>query len=209
MRSTLINDSPILFTIIVISILITILYNYITTACGLVVLLLGLIWFYRLPNTQPHQPLSGGIYSACYGTVKAIETVPETGETYIITFLSLFDVHQQYYPVSGTIIDQHYDRTGRFHLAFNIDKSDQNEKIITTIQPADTRIPGNIIVQRIAGFLVRRITTENGVGDIIESGSRMGMIKFGSRVDVILPPSATVHVKIGQHISSNTLLASF
>ena len=189
--------------------------NLLALAIVFLILLVFFMDFYRPGAVSEAQSIApslseGTVLAPSYGTVKAIEK-DNDGNTHILVFLSPADVHVQYYPINGQIVDHVHDMTGKFHLAFDMDKSDLNEKVITTIRPRESSpIPGDIKVQRIAGFLVRRITSAHQTGDTIKRADRMGMIKFGSRVDIILPGDPKIEVVVGQKIMGpNTVVAVY
>jgi phosphatidylserine decarboxylase len=150
----------------------------------LVALLLKfLIFFYRMPAPILRKDSFDTVYSPAYGTV--LETIETPQHVFIAIFLSPFDVHYQYAPVSGVVKNVTYDPTGQFALAYDLNKSRENEKAITSI----TTPNGTFIVQQIAGTLVRRISTFVNEGEKIESGQLLGLIHFGSRVDIFIPKS--------------------
>lgn len=145
-----------------------------------------LLFFYRYPLvSNPYSISNNVILSPAYGTIKKI--VNDGKNITIIIFLSPLDVHVQYYPTNGNVINQIHDLNGNFELAYKINKSSQNEKVITVIKPL-MNIGGNIMIKQIAGFCVRRITTTlKYIGEYVNVGQKMGMIKFGSRVDITVP----------------------
>jgi phosphatidylserine decarboxylase len=166
------------------------------------ILILFLIYFHRHPNINIPYTNDNIILSPAYGTIKKIKT--KDNYTHVIIFLSPFDVHVQYYPIRGKVIKQEHDFNGKFHLAFQLNKSDLNEKVITTIKPKINI--NNIIVQQIAGFVVRRISTtiknlpKDGLD--IEPSHKLGMIHLGSRVDIILPSkNLNLLVKENQYVN--------
>lgn len=167
----------------------------------LIILILFIIYFHRHPIINIPNIDNYTILSPAYGTIKKIQT--KDNYTHIIIFLSPLDVHVQYYPIRGKVIQQEHDMNGKFHLAFQLNKSDKNEKVITTIKP-NINI-NNIIVQQIAGFLVRRISTTikniKNTGNDIEPGHKLGMIHLGSRVDLLLPTyNLNILVKENQYV---------
>ncbi len=111
----------------------------------------------------------------------------------ISIFMNVFDVHVNRYPVSGTIGYVHYN-PGKF-LNAAVDKASlENEQMSVGIDHAGTRV----MMRQIAGLIARRIVTYSKVGDAARQGERMGLIRFGSRVDVFLPPRAAVTVRVGE-----------
>jgi phosphatidylserine decarboxylase len=123
--------------------------------------------------------------------------------TRISVFMNVFDVHVNRYPVSGEIEVAHYN-PGEFMVASDDKASLVNEQ--SSIGISSPR--GPILVRQIAGFIARRIVTDGGPGDQAVQGERMGMIRFGSRVDVFLAPSAVVKVALGDRVhAGRTVLA--
>jgi phosphatidylserine decarboxylase len=161
-----------------------------------VVLLVCLAVFYRHPAQNPLARLDErGIYSPCYGTVEAVHS--EAGVHHVAVFLSPFDVHVQYYPCNGTYAGSVYDATGKYALAYELSKSSENEKNTTYIVP-DADPATQVTVVQIAGRVVRRITAvEHRAGERVSTGEKLGMIAFGSRVDITLPGSFVLHVMPG------------
>ena len=114
-----------------------------------------------------------------------ITNIHQSGNNiHISIFLSIFNKHTQIYPVNGKVINRIYDRTGKYDLVINIDKSKYNEKKIHIIKMKN----GNTLnVTQIAGFFTRSINSSNKIPEEIKSGEYMGIIKFGSRVDLLFP----------------------
>lgn len=155
------------------------------TAALLVVYILVLlvINFYRKPLVQViRRNNTDKVYFPAFGTVKKIEKM-DGNRLFVAIFLSPLDIHYQYMPVQGVIRHIKHDDEGVYHLAFDMEKSILNEKMIYTIDTTH----GPMTLFQIAGFLVRRIVTDLKVGQRVETGEQVGMIKFGSRVDLILP----------------------
>ena len=114
-------------------------------------------------------------------------------------FLSLFDVHVNRAPVAGTIRDLRY-RPGRFLIASRPQASLENEQNTVTIE--GDRL--TITFRQIAGLLARRIVFRKKIGDRVALGERVGLIKFGSRVDVFLPPEVPPVVAVGDRVRGGT-----
>jgi phosphatidylserine decarboxylase len=110
-------------------------------------------------------------------------------------FLSVFDVHINRVPVAGTVVDVRY-QPGRFLPAFRPDASAANEQNIVTLQTGEAQV----VVTQIAGILARRIVCRATAGDVVRAGQRFGLIRFGSRVDVLIPPQFSIHVGVGQRV---------
>lgn len=178
---SLINESPIIFSVLATTVIIAASFNYRIVVASIILLICALIWFYRHPICDISH--LKGITSPAYGIIKKIEV--RHGIIHIIIYLSIFDVHVQYAPCDGKVIDRIYDHTGKYNLAYDLNKSKFNEKVITVISSNDQ----NIKVTQIAGFLVRRISNILRIDDKINIGQKIGMIKFGSRVDIEIPAS--------------------
>jgi phosphatidylserine decarboxylase len=161
-------------------------------------ILLGLffLWFFRDPERSiPAAP--GAIVSPADGTVTHVESVEVGGQrrTRISIFLSVFNVHVNRSPIAGTIEAVEY-RRGAFGFANTAVSAERNEQNVVTVCGE-----GQVLVfKQIAGILARRIVFDKKVGDQVERGERVGLIKFGSRMDVILGAEAVVQVKIGSRV---------
>jgi phosphatidylserine decarboxylase len=119
-------------------------------------------------------------------------------------FLSVFDVHVNRSPVAGVIRDIRY-RRGKFLNAMNQVSAEQNEQNIVTLEGDGQKV----IFKQIAGLLARRIVFYPKVGDRLERGQRVGLIKFGSRVDVVLDASARMNVKIGDRVKGGASILAY
>jgi phosphatidylserine decarboxylase len=119
-------------------------------------------------------------------------------------FMNVFDVHVNRYPVSGTVRYVHYN-PGKFLNAATDKSSLENEQRSVGIAMTGGRL---VMVRQIAGLIARRIVTYSRDGDAAMQGDRMGIIRFGSRVDVFLPPGTPVRVAVGQRATAGvTVLA--
>jgi phosphatidylserine decarboxylase len=112
--------------------------------------------------------------------------------TRVSIFMNVFNVHVNRYPASGTVRYVHYN-PGKFLNAAVEKASLENEQSSVGIETPR----GRVLVRQIAGLIARRIVTYSKVGETVKQGDRMGLIRFGSRVDVYLPPGAKVLVKVG------------
>lgn len=148
------------------------------------------------------------VLSPSYGTIKKIGYTKT--HVHIIIFLSVTDVHVQYYPIRGIVTDQVHDDIGTYHLAYKLNKSDKNEKVITTIKPKLNI--GDILVYQIAGLVARRIsTTLTEINEEVEPSQKLGMIYLGSRVDLILPKrNLELYVKENDYVHGfNTVIGRY
>jgi len=127
---------------------------------------------------------------------------PEGGRTRISIFLNVFDLHVNRTPVGGTITDVQY-KTGEFLVASREIASSQNEQNIVTIRLADGV---EVTFKQIAGLIARRIVFNRKQGETLRMGERIGMMKFGSRMDVLLGPEWQVLVNSGERVIAGTSL---
>jgi len=112
----------------------------------------------------------------------------------ISIFMNVFNVHVNRYPVTGTVKYVHYNK-GKFINAAADKASLENEQSSIGLEDESGH---RLLVRQIAGLIARRIVTYSKVGDRVTQGERLGIIRFGSRVDVFVPPDANVAVKVGQ-----------
>jgi len=154
------------------------------------------LWFFRDPSRKiPDGP--GLIVSPGDGKVKEAEWIETTaGNRLRITiFLSVFDVHVNRIPIGGTVtlVDI---REGQFMNAMKPESAVLNEQTMITVDGGEY----SVSFKQIAGLLARRIVCNVKPGDRVERGQRMGLIKFGSRVDVLMPAEAELRVKVGDKV---------
>jgi phosphatidylserine decarboxylase len=162
-------------------------------------LLLFLISFFRVPKRE----LSGGdnlVICPADGKVVVIEEVFD--EEYfkdkrlqVSIFMSPANVHQNRNPVSGDVVYNQYHK-GKYLVAWNPKSSTENERQTFVIKNAK----GEILAKQIAGALAKRIVNYLAVGQRVEQSAEMGFIKFGSRVDVLLPLGTKISVKLNQFV---------
>jgi phosphatidylserine decarboxylase len=165
---------------------------------GALFLLLALfiLNFFRDPERPiPDQPEA--IISPADGKVVQIQEEEAAGRprTRISIFMSPLDVHVNRAPVSGTLTKVDY-RKGSFHVASKDVASVENEQNVFVIQGEQ----GEVIVKQIAGLLARRIVFWKSPGDLLGRGERVGLIKFGSRVDVMVDPKVQLNVRVGDRV---------
>ena len=119
-------------------------------------------------------------------------------------FLSILDCHVNRFPVSGKVLATKY-MPGKFNLAYQPELSDKNEQLMTFVE---TDGGPKIVFSQIAGFLARRIVSYADVGTAFQQGERFGIIKFGSRMDLYLPPDSVLEVREGEKVKAGeTVLA--
>jgi phosphatidylserine decarboxylase len=162
------------------------------------------LFFFRDPERAiPTTP--GAIVSPADGRILSVDqtTLEDASHTRITIFLSVFDVHVNRAPIGGRIEGVDY-RPGKFHIASHDEASEENEQNEVTLAGEGTRV----VFRQIAGVLARRIEFWKKPGDQLERGQRLGMIRFGSRVEVFFPPHYRPQVRPGEHVQGgSTVLA--
>jgi phosphatidylserine decarboxylase len=158
------------------------------------------LWFFRDPERQ----IPGGeaaIVSPADGKVTDISTVSIQGanRTRISIFLNVFNVHVNRSPIAGVISNVRYQK-GKFLNAMNELSAEHNEQNLVTVQGEGKTVE----FKQIAGLLARRIVFSKKVGDQVQRGERIGLIKFGSRVDVLLDPAVEVRVHVGDKVKGGS-----
>jgi phosphatidylserine decarboxylase len=172
-------------------------------------LILFLISFFRVPN----RVLAHGddlIVCPADGKVVVIEEIIDTEyfkdrRLQVSIFMSPANVHRNLNPVSGEVVYNQYHK-GKYLVAWHPKSSTENERHSVVIRNQK----GEILVKQIAGALAKRIVNYLSVGQKVEQSAEMGFIKFGSRVDVLLPPGAKVKVALNEAVKGGvTVLGSF
>jgi len=164
-------------------------------------------WFFRDPERRiPNEP--NVIVSPADGKITEIvtENEPINGKLCkrVTIFLSVFNVHVNRVPIGGTIEDIRYN-PGKFLAAFNPKASMDNEQNLILINNGRT----HIFVKQIAGLIARRIVCWPKKGDNYESGQRYGLIRFGSRVDILLPENTKLSVACGDKVSGGKSIIGY
>ena len=157
-------------------------------------------WFFR----DPERPIPVGNVAVSPADGRVVKVVQEGEEgarfTRISIFLNIFDVHVNRSPISGVITDITY-KAGQFLVASREIASAENEQNILTVRASDGTI---VVFKQIAGLIARRIICTKKPGDFVQCGERIGLIKFGSRVDVLLGPEWRVEVSPGARVSAGS-----
>jgi phosphatidylserine decarboxylase len=172
---------------------------------ALVLLLLAAFMAYFFRDPQRAVPSESGlVVSPADGKVTRVERLSGDGAdspTVVSIFLSPFDVHVNRAPIAGEVIDVTYTK-GRFIAATSDNASLVNEQNALTIKGEKM----TVVCKQIAGVLARRIVCWKRPGDRLELGERFGLIKFGSRTDLVLPPEVKVVVKVGERVSGGVTI---
>ena len=166
-----------------------------------VVLALFFLWFFRDP--QRSIPLGAGlVVSPADGKVTSVQrvTTPDGDALRMSIFLNVFNVHVNRSPVTGVLQEVRYQK-GQFLNAMNPESAVKNEQNLAVIAAEEGY---TVAFTQIAGLLARRIVFRPSPGTHLERGQRVGLIKFGSRVDVMLPGNAQILVKKGDHVKGGS-----
>lgn len=154
------------------------------------------LWFFRDPERAIPSDL-GLIVSPADGKVTEISSAQLAGKpaTRISIFLNVFDVHINRSPIAGTIKEVVYKK-GSFGNAMSAGSAEANEQNIVTVEGEGV----TVVFKQIAGLLARRIVFDKKIDDRLARGERVGLIKFGSRTDVIFPLPAELKIKVGDRV---------
>jgi len=162
-------------------------------ATFLVMLLAAFVAFFFRNPKRDVPPDPHVIVSPADGRVVKVERVGNV--TKLSIFLSLFDVHVNRSPIAGRIEAMDYKK-GKFKAAFNHAASVENERNVIMVSQGDLKL----VFTQIAGLIARRIVCWKKVGDTVEKGELIGLIRFGSRVDVLFPPGTEAIVEKGMRV---------
>jgi phosphatidylserine decarboxylase len=163
------------------------------------------LWFFRDPERVIPDD-AGAVVSPGDGKVTDVAPVVlgDKKQLRISIFLSVFDVHVNRSPIKGVVRDIRYQR-GKFLNAMNVTSAEQNEQNIVTVEGDGQQV----VFKQIAGLLARRIVFHPKLGDRLERGQRVGLIKFGSRVDVLFDASARLNVKVGDRVKGGASVLAY
>jgi phosphatidylserine decarboxylase len=155
------------------------------------------LYFFR----DPDRPIPDGPVAVSPADGKVMAVKPDaSGTTRVTIFLNIFDVHVNRSPVAGVIRDVQY-RRGKFLVASKEVASVENEQNIVTVEMPDGV---RLVFKQIAGLIARRIVFRKKPGDVVTTGERIGMMKFGSRMDVLFGPEWKILVTPGQRVSAGS-----
>jgi len=165
----------------------------------LLVLAAFCLYFFR----DPERAIPEGPVAVAPADGKVVAVKAESPLTRVSIFLNIFDVHVNRAPIAGTISQVEYQE-GRFHVASREKCSTQNEQNVVTVEGEGTRV----VFKQIAGLIARRIVFRKKPGDVVVTGERVGLIKFGSRMDVLLGPEWEIAVRPGMRVrAGSTVIA--
>ena len=159
---------------------------------------------------DPEREVPAGPYavSPADGRVMAVKT-DDAGGHRISIFLNVFDVHVNRTPIGGKVACVTYKK-GQFLVASKEDASAANEQNVITVDGVIEGHPTRVVFKQIAGLIARRIQCYVQAGSVVEAGQRIGLMKFGSRMDVLLGPEWEVLVRAGQRVAGGSgILARF
>jgi len=193
------------FALIAVSVIVYLLTGHWSWAVLPLLLAVFFLWFFRDPERTIPQG-EGLVVSPADGKLTAIERImtPSGERLRLSIFLSVFDVHVNRSPISGVLREVRYQK-GLYLNALDPASADKNEQNLAVLDSPEGH---EVAFKQIAGLLARRIVFQPKAGDYLERGERVGMIKFGSRVDVLLPVYAELRVKKGDRVQGgSTVLA--
>lgn len=163
-----------------------------------ILLAIFFLWFFRDPDRDiPSEP--GAVVSPADGMVTDVSNFGSEAKTRISIFLNVFNVHVNRSPIEGIITGVTYQK-GKFGNAMAGHSSEHNEQNIVTVDGEGH----SVTFKQIAGLLARRIVFNKKLGDTVSRGERIGLIKFGSRVDVVLNRGVNPTVKVGDKVSGGS-----
>lgn len=174
----------------------------------LLTMLFIIVYFFRVPERVAVLQ-EDAVLSPADGKVVAMERVYESEyfkeeRIQLSVFMSPLNVHINYYPISGSVAYYRY-HPGKYLVAWHPKSSTDNERSTVVVRSSKF---GSVLFRQIAGALARRICTYSLEGENAEQGTEFGFIKFGSRVDLLLPVNARIEVELGQVVKgAHTVLA--
>jgi phosphatidylserine decarboxylase len=168
-------------------------------------LALFFLWFFRDPE-RVIPDAAGAVVSPGDGKVTDVSSILANGRTHtrISIFLSVFDVHVNRSPIAGVIREVRYQK-GKFLNAMDRASAEHNEQNVVTVEGGGQ----TVVFKQIAGLLARRIVFTKKEGDAVARGERVGLIKFGSRVDVLLDTSAHLQIKVGDRVKGGSSVLAY
>lgn len=186
------------------------LFNYVSIAVGVVLFIFAFVFFRDPDRTVPIEAKNSDSYVIAPADGKVVAIIEEDEKYYIkgkavriSIFLSPLDVHVNRSPVSGLV--EFYDYyPGEYLVAYHPKSSELNEHSKIGVNTSK----GKVLFKQIVGILARRIVCDIKVGDIVSSGQKFGMMKFGSRMDIYVPVRTEFKVKVGERtVAGETIIA--
>jgi len=154
------------------------------------------LYFFR----DPDRPIPAGPVDVAPADGKVVAVKPEgPAVNRVSIFMNIFDVHVNRAPIGGAITAVEYHQ-GRFHVASREACSTENERNIVTVEGDGSRV----VFKQIAGLIARRIVFNKKPGDRVSTGERVGLIKFGSRVDILFGPEWEIAVRPGMRVAAGS-----
>src|SRR5215475_8701166 len=163
------------------------------------------LWFFRDPE-RAVPDAAGAIVSPGDGKVTDIGVVAADGgeRLRISIFLNVFNVHVNRSPIGGVIRNIGYQK-GKFLNAMAANSANENEQNVVTVEGEGQ----TVVFKQIAGLIARRIVFDKKIGDTVTRGERVGLIKFGSRVGVLMRPDAKLAIKVGDHVKGASSILAY
>jgi phosphatidylserine decarboxylase len=177
--------------------------------------LIGIGWPYAVPFyilavfclnffRDPERAAPAGPVAVSPADGKVIGVVSRPGGASLVAiFMNVFDVHVNRSPIAGKVSCVTYKK-GNFLVASKDEAADANEQNVLTVEGVVGGVRTKVTFKQIAGLIARRIICYKRAGDIVETGERIGLIKFGSRVDILFGPEWEITVKTGEHVSAGS-----
>ena len=184
------------------------------TAFALASIPLGVTAFFRDPDRTPdHRQVDPDVVLApadglvMYAGPAQDGVAPAGHWQQVSIFLSLFDVHINRTPYSGRVEEVTY-RPGKWHAAYRFESATQNERSEITLSDTAHGEERRVVFRQIVGLVARRVVTRVRPGDVLRTGQRMGLMKFGSRMDVFVPPHVELLATEGDRaVAGETVIA--
>jgi len=177
-----------------------------TIAAGVALMGLGLFVFYFFRDPERAIPTeAGAVVSPADGRVMVVqeEANAERPGKRVSVFLAIWNVHVNRSPAAGTITKLEY-KPGKFLGAWVEKASLENEQNVFTLASEH----GEMVFKQIAGYVARRVVSWKKQGETVARGERIGLVRFGSRVDIWLPENAEIAVKVGEHVKGGSTVVA-
>ena len=184
------------------------------TAISLLALPAGILAFFRDPDRTPdhRQPDPDLVLAPADGKVMYVGpgqdgVAPEGAWQQVSIFLSLFDVHVNRTPASGRV-ESVTHKPGKWHAAYRFESAHENERSEITLLDTVAGEERRVVFRQVVGLVARRVVTRVSPGEVLRAGQRIGVMKFGSRMDVFVPPHVQLTVREGDRaVAGESVLA--